>query len=59
MATDFSILIWKIPWTEEPGKLFSPRGHRESDMTEYTADTCTFKYPMPALKMFLILSPMP
>ena len=23
MATDFSILAWKIPWTEEPGGLQS------------------------------------
>ena len=23
MATNFSILAWKIPWTEEPGRLQS------------------------------------
>ena len=23
MATPFSILVWKIPWTEEPGGLQS------------------------------------
>ena len=23
MATHFSILIWRIPWTEEPGRLQS------------------------------------
>ena len=23
MATDFSILAWEIPWTEEPGELQS------------------------------------
>jgi len=23
MATDFSILAWRIPWTEEPGTLQS------------------------------------
>ena len=23
MATDFSILAWRIPWTEEPGSLQS------------------------------------
>ena len=27
MATHFSILAWKIPWTEEPGGLQS-RGHK-------------------------------
>ena len=31
MATHFSILTWRIPWTEEPS---SPWGHKESDMTE-------------------------
>ena len=33
MATHFSILAWKIPWTEEPGRLQS-MGHKESDTTE-------------------------
>ena len=32
MATLSSILIWKIPCTEEPG---SPWGHKESDTTEH------------------------
>ena len=36
MATHSSTLAWKIPWTEEPGRL-SPRGHKESDMTERTS----------------------
>ena len=30
MATYYSILAWKIPWTEEPGKLQS----KELDVTE-------------------------
>ena len=34
MATHSSILAWSIPWTEEPGRLYSPQGHKESDMTE-------------------------
>ena len=33
MATHSSILAWKIPWMEEPGRLQS-RGHKDSDMTE-------------------------
>ena len=33
MATHFSILAWRIPWTEEPGGLQS-KGCKESDMTE-------------------------
>ena len=32
MATHSSILVWRIPWTEEPGRL-QPRG---SDITEHT-----------------------
>ena len=34
MATHSSILAWKIPWTEEPGGLYSPWGRTESDTTE-------------------------
>ena len=33
MATHSSTLAWKIPWTEEPGRLQS-MGHKESDTTE-------------------------
>ena len=36
MATHFSILTWRIPWTEKPDRLYSPEGHKESDMTEVT-----------------------
>ena len=34
MATHASILIWRIPWTEEPGRLQSMGVAKESDMTE-------------------------
>ena len=33
MATQSSILAWKIPWMEEPGRLQS-MGPKESNMTE-------------------------
>ena len=33
MATHSSTLTWKIPWTEEPGRLQSV-GRKESDTTE-------------------------
>ena len=36
MATHPSILSWRIPWTEEPGRLQS-MGLQESDTTECTA----------------------
>ena len=34
MATHSSILVWKIPWTEEPDRLYSPWGRKELDTTE-------------------------
>ena len=33
MATHSSILAWRIPWTEEPGRLKS-MGSQQSDTTE-------------------------
>ena len=33
MATHSSILAWRIPWTEEPGR-FQSMGSQESDTTE-------------------------
>ena len=40
MGTHFSILAWKIPWSEEPGRL-SSMGHKQSDRTEQLTK---FKY---------------
>ena len=37
IATHSSILAWRIPWTEEPGRLQSKRSQR--DMTEQSMDT--------------------
>ena len=34
MVTHSSILVWRIPWTEEPDGLYSPWGLKESDRTE-------------------------
>ena len=34
MAIHSSTIAWKIPWTEEPGRLHSPWGRKESDTTE-------------------------
>ena len=34
MAPHSSVLAWRIPWTEEPGRLYSPWGLKELDMTE-------------------------
>ena len=34
MATHSSTLAQKIPWTEEPGAGYCPRGHKQLDTTE-------------------------
>ena len=34
MVTHSSILAWRIPCAEEPGRLYCPRCHKESDMTD-------------------------
>ena len=39
MATHFSVPAWRIPWTEEPGRVQS-MASQESDMTE-DEHTCT------------------
>ena len=39
MATHSGILAWRIPWTEEPGGLYSPWGHKELDTTERLTHT--------------------
>ena len=36
MATPSSILAWRIPCTEEPGRLYSPQSCKELDTTETT-----------------------
>ena len=34
MGAHSTILAWKITWVEEPGRLYSPWGRKDSDMTE-------------------------
>ena len=45
MATHFSILAWKSPWTEEAGGLQSMESQRVN-MTEctHTYNTCIYVY---------------
>ena len=38
MGTHSSILAWRIPWTEDPGR-HSLRGHKELDTTERLTHT--------------------
>ena len=55
MATLSSILAWRIPWTETPGRLQS-MGHRELDMTEVQAFTCTHPCYVSFLEKVLLSS---
>ena len=41
MATQSSILAWRIPWTEAPGR--GTRGCKESDTTEAHAHSANLK----------------
>ena len=41
MATHSILLAWRIPWTEEPGRLWST-GLQESDTTEQLALTLLY-----------------
>ena len=41
-ANHYSILAWGIPWTDEPGKLYSPWDSKELDMTEWLSLHFTF-----------------
>ena len=44
MAAHSSVLTREIPWTEEPGGLYSPQGRKELDMTERLIHTYTLIY---------------
>ena len=55
MATLSSILAWRIPWTEEPGKLQS-LGCKESDTTErLTLSLCSKQANTCGSKVFCAL----
>ena len=54
MATHFSILAWKIPWTEEP---VGPWDHKELYRTEVTQHTHTQKAVWRILKKLQIEIP--
>ena len=40
IGTHSSILAWTIPWTEQPDRLYSPWGCKESDTTEQLSLHC-------------------
>ena len=43
MATHSIILIWEVPWTEEPG-VYSPCVHKKLDKTEWLILSHTHTY---------------
>ena len=51
MTTHSSILAWRIPWTEEPGRLQSMDGITESDTTELLTHTHTHTHTLQHLKV--------
>ena len=53
MATHSSILAWRIPWTEEPGRQ-CPWGHKVSDMTQWLT-LSLFLLPHPGMYISLAL----
>ena len=46
IATHSSILAWKIPWIEEPGRLYSLGLHRVGHNLAYTAINTPIFYPI-------------
>ena len=36
MAAHSSTIAWKIPWTEEPGRLWSMRSHSQTRLSDFT-----------------------
>ena len=43
-AIHSSLLAWRIPWTEEHGRLYSPSGCKELHMTEGIQPAHMYKY---------------
>ena len=55
MATHFSILAWRIPWTEEPGRLWSMGSQRVRQEGSDLACTLTTHVKKVALELGQIL----
>ena len=54
MATHSSILIWRMPWTEEPG--YGPWDSKELDMTEHLAQPHTLSIHVMFLAANVLIS---
>ena len=44
MATHSNIIAWRIPWTEEPGRLQSVGWRKESDTTQWLNNKAKIKW---------------
>ena len=55
MATHYSILAWRIPWTEEPDG-YSPWGRKESDMTSVLPMNIQGWFPLRLTALISLLS---
>ena len=61
MATPSRILVWRIPWTEDPGGLqyvaFQRVGHDQSDLVHvHNTVICIMGIQNPEFKSFFFLS---
>ena len=54
MATHCSTLAWRISWTEEPGRLYSPWDCKESDTTEATEQAHTHTYVLDGICVYIL-----
>ena len=63
MAVHSSILAWRIPWSEEPGRLQSTGSHRvrhdRSDLAAFQLVNTTISTPSSPTLMFLSCAPNP
>ena len=51
-AAHFSILVWRIPWTEEPGELWSRGSQKSQTRLRHKIKTqCWILVPQPGIEM--------
>ena len=57
MAPQSSNLAWKIPWTEEPGRLQSTGSQRVGTQLSDLTFTFTFTFPLFSARMSIVIFP--
>ena len=58
MATHFSILAWKIPWTKEPGRLQSMGSQSQTRLSNFNVNVSGWKEWLNLLIFVLTLLPL-